>query len=226
MTPPKLVVRLFAGDALMLCQAFSYLSSHGVTTTPILISPWKTSRIEFEESLYGEATSNPAPATFNAIDTSNLSDHVGLLICHEKRAMIVEDKEGESTSSPLIVWFAVPSNSLLLSQGANVRFRTRPSPRFHSLLDAISTTPLEDSRHVHILAEPPFPPSFRSAVKDSRQSGVQDGTPTFTAQTNMTFTEIGSFLVRVDITDPVGQASLAAGSVVKIDQAPQGSLVH
>ncbi|KAF8448653.1 hypothetical protein L210DRAFT_3470651 [Boletus edulis BED1] len=75
----KLVVRMFVGDALRLCQAFGHLNSCGATATPILSSPWKTSRIEFQEGHYGEGTSTPAPTTFNVIDTSNISDHVGVL---------------------------------------------------------------------------------------------------------------------------------------------------
>ena len=37
---------------------------------------------------------------------------------------------------------------------------------------------------------------------------------------NESRTEIRSFVIRVDITDPAGQASLAAGSSVKLEQTP------
>ncbi|KAG9312022.1 hypothetical protein JVU11DRAFT_7297 [Chiua virens] len=125
---------------------------------------------------------------------------------HQKRATIVEDKARRVD---------VLSTDCL---GANVGFRTRPSPRSHSSIEAIFTAPLEESRNVHILAEPPFPPGTRTTVNDARVYEVQEGTPTFTAQMNVTCTEIGSFLALVDITDPAGQASLAAGAVVKVEQ--------
>jgi hypothetical protein len=500
----KFVVRMFAGDALRLCQAFSHLNSCGVTATPILSSPWRASRIEFEENQYGEGASTPAPTTFNVIDTSNVSDHVGLLnllvvtipilskspsatlyteallsygdapsadilerlcgdmqtmslllgivpsaflsrfttrsnvhetvmqlfqglqyheqiswkaigseylmsfapdqlgrflfkvylkmfsdenlarqlqkrassarrvfleatlvhynrrsfvqllnhiksrvqtdwtrvmekfdeevvqdsslilgsnlyqemCCHfhlldivtftsmeqsyirnlrtktkttifrdwesipavvsvvlviprskitaveselrlagtpllqceirnasfwnifmhlsaaygrlettgtgqTKTATIVEDNEGDSTSSPLIVSFSSPSSSLLLSYNATVGFRTRPTPqmcRSLSLLEAIFTAPLEDSRHVHILAEPPFPPIAPSAAKNPRIQVAQESRRVFSVQMNESRTEIRSLVNRVDVTDPAGQASLAAGSSVKLEQ--------
>ncbi|KAH0829190.1 hypothetical protein J3R83DRAFT_2738 [Lanmaoa asiatica] len=489
-TSSKLVVRMFAGDALMLCQAFSHLNSCGVTATPILSSPWKGSRIEFDESQYGGGASTPAPTTFNVIDTSNISDHVGLLnllvvtapiltkspsatlyteallsysdtpstvilerlcgdmqtmslllgivpsaflsrfttrshvhetllqafnrtgmqhheqislvdfclestlrcslmrtwlvnfkiyhyrlpgrsteqtllhytrrsfvqllnhikprvqadwtrvmekfddevlkdsslilgsnfyqemCCHfhlldivtftsmeqsyirnlriktnsaiftdwesvpavvtvvlvvprskitaveselrlagtpvlqceirntslwnmfahisaaygklettgtgqTKTATIVEEKEGEPTSSPLIIFFSAPSSALMLSYNATVGFRTRPSPRIALsplLTEAIFAAPLEDSRHVHILAEPPSPPIARSAAKNLRIQVARESKQIFSAQMNVSCTEISSFLSRIDITDPAGQASLAARATVKIEQ--------
>ncbi|KAF8554137.1 hypothetical protein OG21DRAFT_1509285 [Imleria badia] len=501
--PSKLVIRMFVGDALKLCQAFSHLNSCGVTATPILSSPWRASRIEFEENQYGEGASTPAPTTFNVIDTSNISDHVGLLnllvvtipilskspsatlytealvsysdtptagilerlcgdmqimslllgivpsaflsrfttrsnvheslmafiagpqyheqiawkaigsehlisftpdqlgrllfevylkmfsdenlarqlpsmsssatrafthphytrqsfvqqlnhikswvetdwsrvmekfdeevvqdtslilgsnlyqemCCHfhlldvvtfstmeqsyiqnlrtktrstlfrdwesipsvvtvviviprskitaieselrlagtpvlqceirslniwnmfmdisaaygrlemtgtgqTKTATIVEEKEGESTSSPLIVFFSVGSSTLLRSPNAVVGFRTRPSPRTvlsRSLLEAIFTTPLEDSRHVHLLAEPPFPPIAPSAAKDARTQVARESKRVFSVEMNDSHIEIRSFTTRVDITDPAGQASLSASSSVKLEQTP------
>lgn len=508
MTSSKLVVRMFAGDALMLCQAFSHLNSCGAAATPILSSPWKASRIEFDENQYGEGASAPAPTTFNVVDTSNISDHVGLLnllvvtapilskspsatlytetllshgdapstvilerlcgdlqtislllgivpsaflsrfttrsnvhetllqafnssgtqyheqvtwkaICNEhlisfapdqlgrllfgvylkmfsdenmarqlqnlslsamrafqeqtllhytrrsfvqllnhikprvqtdwnrvmerfddevvrdtslilgsnfyqemcchfhlldivtftsmeqsyirnlriktdsaifrdwdsipaavtvvlvvprskitaveselrlagtpvllcevrnsslwnifahisaaygkleitgtgqkKTATIVEEKEGDSTSSPLIIFFSAPSSALMLSYNATVGFRTRPSPRISLsplLTEAIFTAPLEDSRHVHILAEPPSPPIARSATNKRRIRMARDNRGTLGVQMNASCTEISSFFIRVDITDPAGQASLAAGSTVKIEETP------
>ena len=505
-TPPKFVVRMFVGDVLSLCQAFSHLNSSGVTATPILSSPWRASRIEFEESQYGEGASTPAPSTFNVIDTSNVSDHVGLLnllvaaipilskslsatlytetllscsdkpsvdilerlcgdmqtmslllgivpstflsqfttrsniqetlphlfkghqyheriawkalyneylmslapdqlgrllfevylkmfsdenlarqlrtmsssssttraflgatlvhytrrsfvqllshiksqvqtdwtrvmenfdgqvvrdstlilgsnlyqemCCHfhlldivtfptmeqtyvrdlhvrikppifrdwvsvppvvtvvlviprskitaiesalrlagtpllqceirnanlwnifahifaaygrletigtgqMKTATIVEEKEGES-ASPLIVFFSVLSSTLMRSPNAIVGFRTRPSPytpQSPSLLEAIFTAPLEDSRRVHILAEPPFPPSPCSAAKGSRIQAVRNK-PVFGVRMDESHTGIRSFVTRVDITDPTGQSSLAAGASVKLEQTP------
>ena len=507
---PKLIVRMFAGDALMLCQAFAYLNSYGKTITPILSSPWKASNIEFEESQYGEGASTPAPTTFNVIDTSNISDHVGLLnllvvtvpiltgspsatlyteallsygdatsavilerlcgdmqtmslllgvipssflsrfttrsnvhetllqafnpsgtqyheqvawkaigenlisfapdqlgqllfsiylkmfseenmtrqlrnmslsatrallepslvhytrrsfvqllshiksrvrtdwtlvmekfddkvaqdtslilgsnfyqemCCHfhlldivtftsmeksyvrdlcvktksgifkgwksvpaavtvvlvvprskitaveselrrggtpllqceirnaslwnifahifaaygtlettgtgqTKKATFVEEKEGES-ASPLVVFFSAPSSSLLLSYNATVGFRTRPSPRSFSttLLEAIFSAPLEDSRHVHILAEPPFPPV--SPARDRCKLVRQESKRAIGVQMNESFTEVHSFMIRIDIDDPARQASLVAGSAVKIESTPpQGASLY
>ena len=139
-----------------------------------------------------------------------------------KTATIVEENEGESTS-PLIVFFSVPSSSLLLSPNAIVGFRTRPSPRMFqspSLLEAIFNAPLEDSRHVHIVAEPPISPIAHSAAKDPRKQVAQESNRVFGVQMNESCTEIRSFVIRMDIADPTGQASLAAGSSVKLEHTP------
>ncbi|KIJ15484.1 hypothetical protein PAXINDRAFT_162991 [Paxillus involutus ATCC 200175] len=78
-TSHSFLVRMFVGDALMLCNALCYMNVNGVTATPVHISPWTSSTIEFEEQQYGKDATSPAPSIFNVIDTSNVSDHVGLL---------------------------------------------------------------------------------------------------------------------------------------------------
>ena len=89
-----------------------------------------------------------------------------------------------------------------------------------SLLEAIFAAPLEDSRHVHLLAEPPFPPIVRSAAKGPPIQVARESKRVFSVQMNESRTEIRSFVIRVDITDPAGQASLTAGSSVKLEQMP------
>lgn len=140
-----------------------------------------------------------------------------------KTATIIEEKEGEPTSSPLVIFFSAPSSTLMLSYNAIVGFRTRPSPRISLsplLTEAIFTAPLEDSRHVHILAEPPSPPTARPSANNPRTQVAQENRRALSAQLNASCTEISSFLIRVNITDPAGQASLAAGSTVKIEETP------
>lgn len=141
----------------------------------------------------------------------------------KKTATIVEEKEGESTSSPLIVFFSVGSSTLLRSPNATIGFRTRPSPRTshrRPLLEAIFSTRLEDSRHVHLLAEPPFSSIARSSVRDPRTQVTPETKRVFSVQMNDSHTEIRSFVTRVDITDPAGQCSLSAGSSVKLEDTP------
>ncbi|KAF8141264.1 hypothetical protein EV363DRAFT_1391738 [Boletus edulis] len=144
-----------------------------------------------------------------------------------KTVTIVEDKEGESTSSPLIAFFSASSSSLMLSYNATVGFRIRPSPhisRTPSLLQAIFSAPLEASPHVHILAEPPFPPIPYSAATDQRTQVALESKRVLGVQMNESCTAIHSFVARIDITDPAGQSSLAAGSSVRLEQVqPHGA---
>lgn len=140
-----------------------------------------------------------------------------------KTATIMEEKQEESTSAPLIVFFSAPSSMLLLSHDAVIGFRTRPSPRMslsRSLLEPIYTAPLEDSRHVQLLTEPPLPLVARSAAKAPRTQVAEENKWVLGVQMNAPCTEISSFVARVDITDPVGQASLTAGASVKLEQTP------
>ncbi|KAH7883192.1 hypothetical protein F5I97DRAFT_1902858 [Phlebopus sp. FC_14] len=75
----SLAIRMFAGDALMFCQALQYTKVTGNAITPIHIAPWTFSTIEFDEYLYGEHARTTAPMSFDVIDTSNVLDHLGLL---------------------------------------------------------------------------------------------------------------------------------------------------
>ncbi|KAF7311513.1 hypothetical protein MKEN_01053600 [Mycena kentingensis (nom. inval.)] len=73
--PP--VVRFFATDALGLCKALDAFRVCGAVDLGIPVAQWKTQTIKLNHNEYGP--DGLAPCTFNVIDTSNLTDHSGLL---------------------------------------------------------------------------------------------------------------------------------------------------
>ena len=73
----SLVVRMYAGDALAFCQALHSVGNPQLHT-PSFVAPWKRSVVQLDKTAYGLHAPSPAPISFNAIDTSNLIDHVGL----------------------------------------------------------------------------------------------------------------------------------------------------
>ena len=75
--PHNTVIRIFTGDALAFCHALRYLNEDGVTSTGVYAYPWGGTQVNFNAEDYGARVS--APILFNVIDTSNLTDHSGLL---------------------------------------------------------------------------------------------------------------------------------------------------
>ncbi|KAJ3545441.1 hypothetical protein NMY22_g2441 [Coprinellus aureogranulatus] len=69
--PDKTILRFFVGDALPLCRALRYTAQTGEAATPEYADPWRAITITF--------TDDRPPLSFNVIDTSNLSDHLGPL---------------------------------------------------------------------------------------------------------------------------------------------------
>ncbi|KAJ7048619.1 hypothetical protein C8F01DRAFT_1189544 [Mycena amicta] len=69
-----LLIRLFAADALVLCKYLNTFRVSGTVELGIPVAQWKTQIMQLNRAEYGNA-----PATFNVIDTSNLTDHSGLL---------------------------------------------------------------------------------------------------------------------------------------------------
>ncbi|KII85956.1 hypothetical protein PLICRDRAFT_56433 [Plicaturopsis crispa FD-325 SS-3] len=76
---PTVVVRLFVGDALAFCHTLNYLGATGRTTSHHRVSHWKTALLDLDSGDYAPTASHRAPHVFNVIDTSNLSDHLGML---------------------------------------------------------------------------------------------------------------------------------------------------
>ena len=74
---PSLMIRIFAGDCMPFCQALRICHLDKVTKTEKFSRPWGLSQISFTEEYEGPSTS--APLLLNLIDTSNLTDHIGLL---------------------------------------------------------------------------------------------------------------------------------------------------
>jgi len=75
--PGKLTIRLFAGDALFLCQAIVYHIGIGKVPQSLTVAPWNTAPLALDGGDYGH--SGGAPTFFNVIETSNIMDHIGLL---------------------------------------------------------------------------------------------------------------------------------------------------
>ena len=74
----KTHLRFFVGDGLALCKALRYTAGTGETQTPEYTDAWRAPIIAFMDD-YREGSANRAPLSFNVIDTSNLSDHLGPL---------------------------------------------------------------------------------------------------------------------------------------------------
>lgn len=76
---PNLTIRFFVGDALAFCRALHYCGDANLTETGIYTYVWGGSRINFNDQDYDKNLTQRAPLTFNVIDTSNLTDHLGLI---------------------------------------------------------------------------------------------------------------------------------------------------
>lgn len=77
----KLIIRIFLGDALTLCKALRYWADNDSLETGLYAAPWTISQLILDGGDYTEDATPKfkAPLKFNIIDTSNLTDHLGLL---------------------------------------------------------------------------------------------------------------------------------------------------
>lgn len=75
----KLIIRIFLGDALALCKALHYWAESGSIETGLYAAPWTISQLILDGGDYAEDATPKAPLKFNIIDTSNLTDHLGIL---------------------------------------------------------------------------------------------------------------------------------------------------
>ena len=77
----NLTIRFFVGDALAFCRALYYCGEGNLAETGIYTYPWGGSQIDFNVQDYSQSDtrSQRAPLIFNVIDTSNLTDHLGLI---------------------------------------------------------------------------------------------------------------------------------------------------
>ncbi len=72
-----IIIRFFVGEALAFCRALRYWKENGLKNSGSYTSPWGGSLITLDDDDYGHSSS--APKHFDVIDTSNLTDHCGLL---------------------------------------------------------------------------------------------------------------------------------------------------
>ncbi|EUC54470.1 mynd finger protein [Rhizoctonia solani AG-3 Rhs1AP] len=70
----SIVVRFFTGDAILFCRALDRFATTGNPSTDIFVSAYRAAQINFD----GATGSDLTPANFDVIDTSNLTDHLGL----------------------------------------------------------------------------------------------------------------------------------------------------
>ncbi|EPQ57659.1 hypothetical protein GLOTRDRAFT_128016 [Gloeophyllum trabeum ATCC 11539] len=71
---PSVVVRFYAGDALAFCNGLSHCARTRDAHSPIYSGPWRSRPIVLDQLIC-----TGAPTSFDTIDTSNLTDHIGLL---------------------------------------------------------------------------------------------------------------------------------------------------
>ncbi|CAA7259328.1 unnamed protein product [Cyclocybe aegerita] len=74
---PNINVRFAVAESRSFAQALQYCRDIKVTKTGVYVSPWGGAQINFDTTLYG--SSPTAPMVFDVIDTSNVTDHAGLL---------------------------------------------------------------------------------------------------------------------------------------------------
>ncbi|KAG8736569.1 hypothetical protein FRC10_009158 [Ceratobasidium sp. 414] len=71
-----ITLRFYSGDAIAFCRALDVFASTSQAATGIHVSTWRASQINLAEL---RANTPPAPTSFDVVDTSNLTDHLGLL---------------------------------------------------------------------------------------------------------------------------------------------------
>ena len=76
---PPLVIRFLVGDPIAVCRALHYCATNCSVDPGLYTAPWSATLIKLDGGDYEESTSSRAPLLFNVIDTSNLTDSIGLL---------------------------------------------------------------------------------------------------------------------------------------------------
>ncbi|KAG2142218.1 uncharacterized protein EDB93DRAFT_1208843 [Suillus bovinus] len=176
--------------------------------------------------LWGVATQNiftAINAVFGTITTSGQGDG--------KTAAFKEDATGRYGTSPLVVWFWVPSIALVNERHLSVVLAVLSTPATYTLaakrgLDlSIFRADLGDERLVHILRQHP------NAVPESPEKNARiSGCPMKTsgACTSVTLDKECktplSFTTRVDIVEPEMKDSLTSGATPIVNQVSMHSI--
>ncbi|KAG6919771.1 hypothetical protein DXG01_001610 [Tephrocybe rancida] len=77
--PNNIVIRLCVGDALVFSRALHIFATTNFTDSGMYLSPWEATQACLDGGGYGPHQQNRAPVKFDIIDTSNLTDHLGLV---------------------------------------------------------------------------------------------------------------------------------------------------
>ena len=75
----SLVIRFLAGDVISVCRALHYCAINSSVDPGLYTAPWSSALMKLDGGDYVESASSCAPLQFDVIDTSNLTDHFGLL---------------------------------------------------------------------------------------------------------------------------------------------------
>ncbi|KIK13865.1 hypothetical protein PISMIDRAFT_17684 [Pisolithus microcarpus 441] len=144
-----------------------------------------------------------------------------------KMAVVVEDRDGINGTSPMIVSFPVLSSTLIYMSRGTVGLAICPTSGNPALIAKLGlqlslfNVPLTDKRYVHILTRAP------TTGNDTINSEYTLGPPKLDADSqghpihaemDKSNTEVQSLTAHVNIADPTGQASLASGCAVTVEQ--------
>ncbi|KAI6104717.1 hypothetical protein EV401DRAFT_642340 [Pisolithus croceorrhizus] len=153
-----------------------------------------------------------------------------------KVAVIAEDGAGINGMSPMIVSFPALSTILMRTSGGTVGLAVRPSIGVGPLAQKLGLEMylfkalLTDGRYVHILTKAPTTNndtiSSESPLVPLKSNGKCQGHPIH-VEMDGSNVQIQSLTARVDIADPMGQASLASGCAVTVEQlSPNKAKLH
>lgn len=76
----KLIARFYLGDALRFCRSMAICRENGVDASSFdFAQAWQATPLKLDGGDYEASSPSPAPMSFDVIETSNLTDHIGLL---------------------------------------------------------------------------------------------------------------------------------------------------
>ncbi len=75
----SLMIRFLVGDVIAFCRALHYCATNSSVDSGLYAGPWSSTLMKLDGGDYVESSSSRAPLQFDVIDTSNLTDHMGLL---------------------------------------------------------------------------------------------------------------------------------------------------
>jgi len=104
----NLTIRFFAGESLAFCRALQIRKEAKIIQTGVYTYQWGGSQIAFDSEDYGTSSTSLAPVSFNVIETSNLTDHTGLLNVLLATIPLLQQKP----------WSVIYTNALLLTNSA------------------------------------------------------------------------------------------------------------
>ncbi|KAF5388289.1 hypothetical protein D9615_000827 [Tricholomella constricta] len=126
----NVVIRLLVGDALACSQAISFCAQSESLESGFYITPWDGTQVKLDGGDYDGPMVDRAPVSFNVIDTSNLTDHLGLLnilivtlpilqrtpaaLLHTNTLLTTEDTVGTPGGFTFHACADIPTISLLL----------------------------------------------------------------------------------------------------------------